>query len=269
MASLKTVLAFLLALAVIALLAFGWRLYAGKNDSWIRDRSEAASSRVSSYFYTMSVSSKTAGVIEGAEVDIVGSMAGNVSIDLERRFMHGRVKVNVSGSSGGEPIATYSEIDVYVVNETLYSQAGGFWVKQKLGEEAWGETQLSREGKATESAEVRLAGVEAIREVECYVLEFKPDVKAMSDYVEISGNTPSEGDAGEEVEGYAVREWVSTESFLPLKTVTEFTVKSGGVKTEVNVNVDYYDYGRPFAMEIPREALEAEDAASAVMMFSP
>lgn len=265
----RKVLASLLIIAVVALLVVGVGFYREKKAVEVRDRSMAASGNVSSYFYTMIVSTKTKGVVDGATVDIAGSIAGNVSVDMEERFMYSPVSINIRGFSDGEPVATKSEMEMYVVDDTLYTQVGGMWAKRRLDEDAWGRTQLKQQEKVIEGAGVRLAGSEMLHGVEAYVLEFKPDVKDIMDYaVEVSGNIPTAEEGGDRVEGYTVREWISTDNFLPLKTVTDFTMVSGDVTTAMSITVEYYDYDKPVALELPEEAAGAIDMAQTTL-FSP
>jgi hypothetical protein len=264
----RTVLASFIIAGIVVIIAAGGWMYEGRKAVGIRDRSIAASAGVSSYFYTMAVSTRTEGFIGNSTVNISSSTVGNVSIDIDRRLMYSPVSIHVRGSSEGEPISIESTVEMYVLNNTLYTLSEGMWAKQALEEDAWGNTQLEQEEKVVEGADVRLAGVETVRGEEAYVLEFRPDVNAIMEYsVDVAGDMPSLEDE-DRIEDYGIKEWVSTESLLPQKSVTEFTMVSGDVKTLMKITVEYYDYNKPLILDLPVGAAEAEDIAQTAL-FTP
>lgn len=230
------------------------------NVSEMRDKIVYESNKVSSYSYRSLVTTVSKGFLEDVKVDVKSVIEGNGSVDLENRFMYTPVSINIVGYSGGTSIKTESRMEMYISGDTLYTKAKRVWVKQKLKGDSWNKTQLKQYSDAVENAYVKLIGTEELGGEPVYVLEFKPGLDEFMDYaVELKGNAPSlDAKLSEEtIRGYTIMAWVSTESLLPLKTTTEFTLVSGDVTTTMKVVNEYYDYNKPVNPQLPEEVASA------------
>jgi len=251
-----------LLVAMVGLMLFTQTSQVADKAVEIRDKSIASSDKVSSYSYSIVVKAVSKGTLDGKQVEVNTTIEGNGTIDLRKRFMYTPVSMNVVGHSGEEPIETKSYMEMYILSDTLYSNAGQMWVKQKLKEDAWSGTQLSQQNDVIRNASVKLVGEEEVNGKKAYVIELKPDLNALMSYaVEIAQSTPSlEASMNKEtVEYYKITEWISAESFLPLKTVNEFTVSSEDIRTTMRVVSEYYDYGKQVNAELPDEVLDAKE----------
>jgi hypothetical protein len=226
----------------------------------IRDTSIEEVGKVSSYAYSSTVETDSNGLLDDSPINVKTLMEGNGTIDLKKKLMHTIVNIAVGGSSGGNPIKTNSQTEMYVVGGSLYSKAGILWVKQPLGEDAWSKTQLDALKEAVRNANVSLAGIEMVNGKPAYLLEFRPDMDALMGYsVEIRGNTPLPRGGRETIGEYSIREWISTESLLPLKTESRLLILSGNVTTNMKVVTGYHDYNKQFELNLPEEAANATE----------
>ncbi|MFH1126214.1 MAG: DUF6612 family protein, partial [Candidatus Altiarchaeota archaeon] len=196
--------------------------------------------------------------LEGANVDLESSINGSGMIDVVNRFMYTPVQIRITGSSNGSPVNTYTRIEMYVVNNTLYSKTGQMWIKQRLEEDSWSRTQLDQQSSIIKDAGVNLVGREEIRGEETYVLELSPNLKNLMDYaVEVNSKAQPTGTTNESVEEYAITEWISAKTFLPLKTVNTLTLLSENVTTTIEVTTEYYNYNKLVEDKLPYEAENA------------
>jgi len=213
-----------------------------------------ASERVYYYSDNREIRVTAKGVPEGVfDVEIV--ITGNETVNLDGKFMHAAVTTTVKGSKAEGPVGVTSEAEMYVVREMLYTRAGQKWVSQPIPGDSW-DTELSRHIDLIKDAEVDLLGSEELNGEGVYVLEIKPDLRALEDYAaEIGRSAPSaeSGMLDERITSYKITEWISKESLLPLRTVNEFTVSSSNITTTMTVSTDYYDYNKPVEWKLPDE----------------
>lgn len=232
-----------------------------KRTNEIRDKSLEESSKISSYSDSKVIRVSSKGFLDG-EFDVRILIQGNETIDLDKQFMHAMSTSNITGYSADGPIRTEYEQELYVVNNTLYSKAEQTWVKQTMKEDSWSKTQLDQQIDVTKNAGVELMGTEEVNGKSAYVLEFKPDLNALMAYaIEVSktgGSAPSPGgESKESIKEYTITEWISTETFLPLKTTDEFTLESENITTTMIVTTEYYGYNSPINSELPEEVANA------------
>jgi hypothetical protein len=173
--------------------------------------------------------------------------------------------------------------DVYLVDGWMYTRTDFFglgeqWVKMEAGEETWQQQDpLSAQLEFLAAAvEVHYRGTETVNGVECYVFEVVPDMEALGELLteETAGMGLmdfSQFDLEEFYTDLSVREWIAIDSYLLMRTEIHLALEMsaseaglgeeevGSMTTEVTIVVNFYDYNEPVSIELPPEALEAEE----------
>ncbi|HEY55743.1 MAG TPA: hypothetical protein G4N91_05715 [Dehalococcoidia bacterium] len=173
--------------------------------------------------------------------------------------------------------------DVYLVDGWMYTRMEFFglgeqWVKTEVNEETWQQQDpLSGQLEFLAAAvEVNYLRTETVDGVECYLFEIVPDMEALGEL--LSEETAGMGmidfsqfDLAELCTDLSVREWIAVDSSLIMKVeiylALEMSASEAGVSeegidsvtTEVTMVVNFHDYDEPVFIELPPEALEAEE----------
>ncbi len=178
----------------------------------------------------------------------------------------------------------YEDIDaeIYVVEGWMYTGANilgdEYWMKMALTEPMWQQQDQVKpyvELLAT-AIDIKDKGTEIVNGVECYVFEVEPDMDALTELLgeETSGLLPadlSDLDMGEIYQELTVKEWLAKDSYLlrkvEIKLVMEMSPSDVGVTSdefdkmtmEIEMTMRFYDYNQPVSIELPPEALDAEE----------
>ena len=178
----------------------------------------------------------------------------------------------------------YEDIDaeIYVVEGWMYTGANilgdEYWMKMALTEPMWQQQDQVKpyvELLAT-AIDIKDKGTEIVNGVECYVFEVEPDMDALTELLgeETSGLLPadlSDLDLGEIYQELTVKEWLAKDSYLlrkvEIKLVMEMSPSDVGVTSdefdkmtmEIEMTMRFYDYNQPVSIELPPEALDAEE----------
>jgi hypothetical protein len=255
MAKIMPMLAAVAVLAALGIALLSLRQPEDRTASDLRERSIAAVGNVSSYSYFITLSARSTGFTAGGAVNVTTRMVGNGTIDVRGRFMHALVGILVSGDSGNDSINTLTRMEMYVVNNTLYSYTGGKWVKGEMKEDAWGNTQLDQQATASKDAPAHIAGMENVSGEPVYVLVLMPELGTAPAYM-AGLETGTGGPQGELLQNRIV-ELISAERLLPVRIVNELAFAAGNITTNMTITSDYYDYDTPVESKIPEYAAGA------------
>lgn len=175
--------------------------------------------------------------------------------------------------------------EIYFVDDWMYigmdiPDFGSQWMKMEATGDMWQQqAPLEQHLELWEGAvEVKSLGSETVNGAECYVFEIRPDMGVLSDLLaqETSGMGMdlmdfSQFDLSDMYEELSVKEWLAQDSYLPMKmeikVVMEMSAEEfgaiggdfGEMTIDVEVNMNFYDYNQPVSIELPPEALEAEE----------
>jgi len=173
--------------------------------------------------------------------------------------------------------------DVYLVDGWMYTRMEFFglgeqWAKTEVNEETWQQQDpLSGQLEFLAAAvEVNYLRTETVDDVECYLFEIVPDMEALGEL--LSEETAGMGmidfsqfDLAELCADLSVKEWIAVDSSLLMKAeiylALEMSASEAGVSeegidsvtTEVTMVVNFHNYNEPVFIELPPEALEAEE----------
>ena len=164
-------------------------------------------------------------------------------------------------------------------------QGGEQWMKMKLNNELWtAQNQLSQQIEFLKTAiEVTLLGSEKVDGVDCYVLQIKPNMEALTKWVlsqqqqqsGIGGIDLSKLDLAKLFKTISIKEWIAKDTYPPpvkaaMDVVLEMLPEDVGATAEdfekmtmdMKGPVKYYDYNKPVTIELPQEALNAQEIPS-------
>ncbi len=182
--------------------------------------------------------------------------------------------------------------EIYFVDDWMYVGMdvpgyGEQWMKMRADEEMWQQPDpLEQQLALWEGAvEVKSLGSETVNGVECYVFDIKPDMGILSDMLaqETSGMGMDLMDLGQldltdMFKELSVKEWLAQDSYLPMKMEIKIVMEVGAgdaatggdfdkMTIDVELNMNFYDYNQPVSIELPPEALEAEEMPQSTMPF--
>ncbi len=173
--------------------------------------------------------------------------------------------------------------EVYIVDGWMYTRMDFFglgeqWAKMELNEETWQQQDPLFEQLEFLAAavEVNYLRTEMVDDTECYLFEIVPDMEALGEMLseEMAGMGTldfSQFDLEEFSTDLSVREWIAVDSSLLMKVeiylAMEMSASEAGVSeegidsmtTEVTMVVNFHNYNEPVFIELPPEALEAEE----------
>jgi hypothetical protein len=117
--------------------------------------------------------------------------------------------------------------------------------------------------------------------VDCYVLSIEPDINYIFDWMKEQTQLELDMEQGIDInfncKYLLFNIWVEKDTFRPLKQVLnanfEFSDPDTVSSNQQNINMNmeliakFSDYGVPFIVEIPQNALNAEDTSSDIIKY--
>jgi outer membrane lipoprotein-sorting protein len=172
-----------------------------------------------------------------ADIEVIGgnepgrftmleNLTGSVNLPSTEMQMTGNVNIDIPGA-GKQDIS----MGMYIVNGWMYMriglpQGGEQWMKMKLNNELWtAQNQLSQQIEFLKTAiEVTLLGSEKVDSVDCYVLQIKPNMEALTKWVlsqqqqqsGIGGIDLSKLDLAKLFKTISIKEWIAKDTYPPL-----------------------------------------------------
>ena len=187
-------------------------------------------------------------------------------------------------SSDDEDITMKMEMAIYLVGDMLYAMmdvpfAPGEWTKSPVPDGYWEEMDyLEIQMNLFEASGIEVLGKERKENVECYVVQMKPDISQLFELIMGQTTVPlgqlsaSDFDMISEMfQNYSVKMWIDKEEYLivyaEIQMYIEATPELMGMYDEegmvsINATMDMrsYDYDLPVAITVPEEAEEAEES---------
>jgi hypothetical protein len=173
--------------------------------------------------------------------------------------------------------------EVYIVGGWMYSMMdipviGEQWMKMEATEEIW--QQQSQVEPLVEflktAVDIDYLGSKTVDGTECYLFEIVPDMEELGGL--LSQETSGMGimdfgqlDLSDLYKQLSVKEWIAKDSYLLMKVEVEMVLEmsasdfgaAAGDFDKMTVDVKmverFYDYNLPVSIELPEEALEAEE----------
>jgi hypothetical protein len=269
-------LALVLSFGLVAFVGCKEKLTQGEIDEIIANMTSAEPETVS-FDMDLPMSITVVGGPEAGAVTVAMAGSGVMDIVNEEMQMTMDMAMDIS-DEGAQDISA----KIYFVDDWMYigmdiPEYGDQWIKMEATEGMW-QQQCPLEQHLElweEAVEVKSLGSETINGVDCYVYEIKPDMEVLSDMLaqETSGMgfDLSGLDLAELYQELSVKEWLAQDSYLPMKMEVKLVMEVdaeefgatgadfGKMTIDVELTMDFYDYNQPVSIELPPEALEAEE----------
>jgi hypothetical protein len=173
-------------------------------------------------------------------------------------------------------------IDSWMYASTDLSGSVKAWTKYQLKPEDWtSQNQLEQQAEFLKSAvHVSVVGSEKVEGVECFVLDVKPDLVALSEFMNaqesgagVDGIDFSRFDLAKIFKTYSIKEWVAKDNYLlqkaEMKVVMDLsqqdvmpTSSTENTTFVIKSTINFYDYNKPVTITLPPEALAAKEYAT-------
>jgi len=165
---------------------------------------------------------------------------------------------------------------MYYVNQKVYMcievppGAPPSWMKVKVPLEDWNNMFAPIDEPLSvmlENSEIKYLGTERIDGTDCYVISIKPDVKALTSYLEsIMGPEFSESmiqmgmNLTEALKNLNIKMWVTKQDFLIKKQEITMTLTIMNMDIQITASMLITDYNKPVTITLPPEAYQAPEA---------
>ncbi len=219
---------------------------------------------------TMSTSMVATGVVDYEDLNMIMEMS--MTTDMP----------SLSDAMESMEMAVYLISGVYYMKMDIPSE-GESWLKFDIPEEYWEDykdqmDQMAQQIDLMEYADVELLGTEAVNGIECYVLDIKTDFaslyEAMLQQLEIGNTIPNEFpllSLEDIITDYSYKSWISKDEYFLMKYEMSYTMtmdsesmglppeEAFAMTMEMDATVVISNHNQPVSIELPPEALNAEE----------
>ena len=245
------------------------------NPEEIKQKAIESSKNIKTYKFKMTIQSEVlvGNESSGAKSVTMSNITGAFDSVNKRMYMDVYTVINRFGR-------TYSmRSETYIINDTAYIKAvrpngTSIWYKTKVQDDFWSRNnQIDQQAKILSFSKVEELSDVSVNSVDCYVLKLKPDLDKFIEYMTNSSkNVPQNKSMIKKMlKEVVVKEWIAKDTFYPVKaeilTVMEMPmgISIGSLKGNISIKettktiVDFYDYNKPVAIELPKEAKNATE----------
>ncbi|MFC1912604.1 CARDB domain-containing protein [Chloroflexota bacterium] len=163
-------------------------------------------------------------------------------------------------------------VDIYIIDDTLYTRediSDGIseWQREDVPTDYWENIQLiQQQAKIGESAEVDYLGMEKVKDVNCFVLQIKPDQDVVADVVfsQLAQITGEEADEMLEFTAELVlmlmdismKQWVSEDELFIKRAELDMDIdlSAFGFLMGISLDLNVESYNEPVSIRLPISA---------------
>jgi hypothetical protein len=173
--------------------------------------------------------------------------------------------------------------EIYIVGGWMYTkmdllELGEQWMKIEVTEEVWQQQSLIDEQLEflETAAEINYLGSKTVNGTECYLFEVVPDMEALGELLAqetygMENMDFSQLDLADLCKELSIKAWIAKDSYLLMKSEVEMVLEMSAsdlgaiagdadkVTIDVKMVESFYDYNQPVSIELPPEALDAEE----------
>lgn len=161
-------------------------------------------------------------------------------------------------------------IEQYVIDDTLYQETGGEWVKVKLPEEIlWEEHETAQQQKALEMGDLDIRETTTFDGNEVYVVDIELDEDELADVVNDSDAGMDGGFEGEfrmdafmddvEFNDVRVTQYIDTDTYHVRYVNMSFEMETSMGPVTIELDMTLSDFNEDVDIELPPEAETAVD----------
>ena len=277
----KILVALLVLILPLVVIACGKGELTQQEIGKVVDNAVAANAEVDTLRFDMDMLIATEVMAEGemSEMTIMTDVAGTV--DKPNREM--QFTMSITTDMLGEDEQTMA-MEFYTVGEWGYTKVdipvlGEQWVKTRSTTEMWEEqSQIDQQIELLQTAtEVNLLGSEYVGDIECYAVELVVGAEALEKLLwqqQVGGMEDidlEELDLAKLFKEMSVKEWIAKDSYLLMKSKVHMLMAFDSSELEVpeadfekmtmdmNLEARFYNHNQEVSIELPEEALEAQE----------
>ena len=277
----KILVALLVLILPLVVIACGKGELTQQEIGKVVDNAVAANAEVDTLRFDMDMLIATEVMAKGemSEMTIVTDLAGTV--DKANREM--QFTMSITTDMLGEDEQTMA-MEFYTVGEWGYTKVdipvlGEQWVKTRSTTEMWEEqSQIDQQIELLQAAtEVNLLGSEYVGDIECYAVELVVGAEALEKLLwqqQVGGMEDidlEELDLAKLFKEMSVKEWIAKDSYLLMKSKVHMLMAFDSSELEVpeadfekmtmdmNLAARFYNHNQAVSIELPEEALEAQE----------
>jgi hypothetical protein len=270
--------ALVLLLSLVLVLAFALVTFVGCEELSQEEIDQIITNVVSAQYDTVNFDMEmpmTMKAVGGSEpgtmtMDVDGS--GVIDLANEEMKMTMNMAMDIPGVGEQEMAA-----EIYIVGDWMYTKMdllglGEYWTKMELTEEMWQQqSQIEPlvEFLAT-AVKIDYLGTKTLNGTECYLFEVVPDMGELGELLAQGTSGMGIMDFGQLnltdlYKNFSCKEWIAKDSYLLMRVELEMVMEMSGTDDFGEITVDvtmvenFYDYNQPVSIELPPEALEAEE----------
>ena len=225
---------------------------AGMTAQEVLDKSFQVSGAANTYSYKMSMRASMAGNGTGGVGMDVMTVSGEV--DKKNKKIHLLTVMN--------PMMSEQNTETYIIDRIYYSfNSSGGWVKRYTANDTLWE-QASVQGMQEElmnSSTVSFLPEETLNGIDCYVLNVTPDMDKLPQL--LGRNTDLQNQSLNNIAAASIKEDVDKRSFLIKRIVFVIDMQDSGNIMRMETTIDFSDYGKERAIELPKDAMNAKALA--------
>jgi len=279
----KTFVALLALILSSAVISCGERELTQEEIEKVVDKAIAANGEVDTLRFDMDMLMTTEVIAKGEKNEITIVTDGVGAIDKANRGMQFTMNITTDMPGKDEQMS----VELYAVGEWMYTKVdipviGEQWMKMRSTMDMWeAQSQIDQQIEFLQTAtEVNLLGSEYISGTECYVVQLVVSAEAFDKLLsqqQIPGMEDvdlGDLDLTDVFKEVSVKEWIAKDGYLLMKSEIHVLLAFDSSELEVpeadfekmnmdmNLEVRFYDYNQAVSIELPEEALKAQDIPS-------
>jgi hypothetical protein len=216
-------------------------------------------------------------------MDGVGTGAMDVSDKKMQMIMDMDVEIPGAGTS---QMSMKMSVEMYMVEGWTYTKmtvpgTGVQWTKMKVQDDVSQDQLAQMMALLASSMKNTLAGTEKVNGINCYVLEIVPDMTALWQWLmsqqgsDLTGNIDlSQFDLSKIIKSFGLKYWIAKSNYQIIKAEAEMTMdmdaETVGASAEdfesmtmlMNMGMTFSDYNKSVDIQLPEEALGAEEVTT-------
>ena len=197
------------------------------------------------------ITSEAQGQTLNMDMDMIG--------EINREERKGHVSSKTSMSLGS--FQTSIDQEVYIVDDYVYTSVLDNWVKVRT-ENAWDDQdQVEQYTLMLDNGEMEIVGTETIEGTEYYVVDMTLGREFLNQYLASTSN--DEQFEGVDFSDYDITFYINTETFVIERNTGKLSVSQDvngeTISMDMDIESTIYDINTPNNIEVPEEALQAED----------
>jgi len=239
-------------------------------------------SKLSSFQFSLDMQARISGTMDNQAQETSITASGQGSGDVAAHKMQANFKADIETSNQTK---MSSPVVYYMVDGWQYVQVstpftGAQWMKIKVdpGSHPAGDQYTSALAMMKSAVKVILKGTEDVEGESCYVLEVRPDLKAISEWLKSFPQTAgsqsevmADIDLSKFVKTLSIKEYIDVESYLLNKCEISASIAVDGadfdnakhagdnVLVDVSQTLSMTQYNQPVTITLPPEAENARD----------